>query len=118
MKLIHIPHKWVVNYLYLFIFLVPWNFFKGQIGVLSALLIVLWLVTFQQNGYWVKLKTIFQSKPLVVFFLFIIYTYSSYFWSTNTEAYNASQMFFKYYWIIVPLFFSVLNHNEASKYLY
>lgn len=115
MKLISIPHKWVVNYLYLFIFLVPWNFFKGQIGVLTALLILLWLITFQQNGYWTRLKTIFKSKPTILFFLFIVYTYSSYFWSTNTEVYNSSQMFFKYYWVIVPLFFSILNHEEALK---
>lgn len=115
MKFFHIKHNWVVNYLYLFIFLVPWNFFKGQMGVLTALLIILWMITFSQNGYWSKLKTITHSKPIVLFFLFISYSYSSYFWSINTESYHSSQMFFKYYWIIIPLFFSILNHEEALK---
>lgn len=115
MKLLHIQHNWVINYLYLFIFLVPWNFFKGQMGVLTALLIILWIITFRQNRYGAKLKSIVQSKPIIFFFLFIIYTYSSYFWSINTESYYSSQMFFKYYWIIIPLFFSILNHEEALK---
>jgi len=115
MKSIHIQHSWIVNYLYLFIFLVPWNFFKGQIGVLTALLILFWLIAFRKNGYWTKLKTIFQSKPLVIFFIFIMYTYLSYFWSSNIESYKESQMFFKYYWIIIPLFFSILNYEEALK---
>lgn len=115
MKLIHIPHKWVVNYLYLFIFLVPWNFFKGQMGVLTAFLILFWLLAFRQNGYWTKLKSIIESKPIIIFFLFIIYTYLSYFWSSNLESYKESQMFFKYYWITIPLFFSILNHKEALQ---
>jgi len=115
MKLLHIPHSWVVNYVYLIIFLTPWNFFKGQMGVLTALLILFWLLTFRQNGYWTKLKSIIESKPIIIFFLFIIYTYLSYFWSSNLESYKESQMFFKYYWIIIPLFFSILNHKEALQ---
>lgn len=84
-------------------------------GVMTSILIVLWLCTFQQNNYLSKLKAILQSKPIILFFTFIAYTYLSYFWSTNITAYHSSQMFFKYYWIIIPLFFSILNTEEALK---
>lgn len=113
MSYINIQHKWIVLYIYLFIFLTPWNFIKGQMGILSSILVILWLCTFQNNGYLSKLKEVIQSKPIILFFIFITYTYSSYFWSTDISTFNSSQMFFKYYWIIIPLFFSILNEEEA-----
>lgn len=114
-KNLNISHQWVINYTYLFIFLVPWNFLKGQMGILTTLLVIIWLLSFRQNGYWERLKTIISSKPIVLLFIFITYTYLSYFWSVNMEVYTTSQMFYKYFWFVFPLFFSILNREEATK---
>jgi O-antigen ligase len=114
-KNFHIPHQWVVNYLYLFIFLVPWNFLKGQMGALTTVLVLLWIISFKQNGYWEKFKMMITSKPIILLFAFISYTYLSYFWSINMETYTTSQMFYKYFWFVIPLFFSILNRDEAIK---
>lgn len=84
-------------------------------GILTTLLVVIWIFSFKQNNYWDKLKTIVSSKPIILLFSFIAFTYLSYFWSINMETYRSSQMFYKYFWFVIPLFFSILNREEAIK---
>ena len=102
-----------ILFVYFYLFIMPWNFFKWQMGVLTVILFIWWLVKFRTQ---IKNRIIelIEFKPLTILILFIIYSYVSILWSDRIEdGYDHVDKFHKYYiFIILPLFFS-LKPNEA-----
>ena len=110
--------NYFLNYIYLYVFLMPWNFFNGQMGVLSGILLIWWLVIGKKNLYFSKLKNIIKFKPLLLLIVFFMYAYLSLLWTSNLEASNDSLKFYKYYWVIIPVFFTVLDREKVEKLFY
>ena len=109
----------LVNFIYLYIFLMLWNFTNGQMGILSIILILWWLVEGKRKYYFHKLKEIFLFKPLLILLLFFAYSYLSLLWAANIDsAMDTVLRFYKYYWIMIIVLFTVLSSKEAEKGLY
>ena len=96
----------------------PWNFFNGSMGVFSAILIIWWLIIGKKQGYFNKLKSILQFKPLMIFVLFLLWSYLSRLWTDNQDYADVSLKYYKYYWIMIPVFMTSLNHKEAKQGFY
>ena len=101
-------------YMYLYIFLLPFNFFSGFFSNLTFILFFWWLFVGKREGYFQKIKEIFKNKPLVLFLLFITYAILSLFWSSNLEAGMDELDYYKYYPIIVLVFFTVFKKEDIK----
>ncbi len=110
--------KFIKLYMYLYIFLLPFNFFSGFFSNLTFILFFWWLFLGKREGYFQKIKEIFKNKPLVLFFLFIIYAILSLFWSSNLEAGIEELGYYKYYPIIVLVFFTVFKKEDVKMAFY
>lgn len=102
-----------ILFVYFYLFIMPWNFFKWQMGVLTIILFTWWLIKFR-TSIKDKIIELIKFKPLTILILFIIYSYISILWSDSIEdGYDHVDKFHKYYiFIILPLFFS-LKPDEA-----
>jgi len=98
--------------------IMPWNFFNGSMGVFSTILIIWWLIIGKEQGYFNKLKSILQFKPLMIFILFLLWSYLSRLWTDNQDYADVSLKYYKYYWIMIPVFMTSLNHKEAKQGFY
>jgi O-antigen ligase len=96
----------------------PWNFTNGQMGVLSIILLIWWLVIGKDRGYFAKLKTIFDFKPLLLIILFFAFSYLSLFWTENFETAKIALKYYKYYWIMIPVLFTTLTKEQAQNGIY
>ncbi|HIO90571.1 MAG TPA: O-antigen ligase domain-containing protein, partial [Campylobacterales bacterium] len=76
---------WFINYIYFYVFVMPWNFFNGQMGTLSIVLLIWWLLVGKDRGYFIKLKDIVKVKPLLLLIIFFLYAYLSLLWTENIE---------------------------------
>lgn len=101
-------------YMFLYIFLLPWNFISGMVSNLTIIMFFWWLIIGKKKGYFLKLKDIFCNKTLVIFLFFIIYTLLSLFWSDNILSGFKELGFYKYYLIIILVFFSVFNKHDVK----
>ena len=109
---------WFINYIYFYVFVMPWNFFNGQMGTLSIVLLIWWLLVGKDRGYFIKLKDIVKVKPLLLLIIFFLYAYLSLLWTENIEfAKDSTLKFYKYYWIMIPVLFTVLD-EEKVKYIF
>lgn len=100
---------------YLYIFLMPWNFFKSQMGVFTVILFLFWLIKFKTELK-KRLSFIFQSKPLSLLIAFTVFTYVSALWSGNIEeGLKYVNSFHKYYFLLIPILYCSLNENEAKN---
>ena len=113
-----IKENYLVSYIYLYIFLMPWNFSNGQMGVLSVILLVWWLSVGKRDGYFSRLKDIIKFKPLLLLLIFFAYAYLTLLWTSNIPDAMEVFKFYKYYWIIIPVFFSVLTKEQAENGFY
>ncbi len=104
--------------IFLFIFILPWDFFKSIVGVFSFFIAILWIITGKQNGYFIKIKKIFQNKALVLFYIFILYACFSLFWTEDLDAGLTELNFYKYYLIILPIVFTVFNKEDVKMAFY
>ncbi|QOY55231.1 O-antigen ligase family protein [Candidatus Sulfurimonas marisnigri] len=107
--------NYFISYIYLYIFLMPWNFLNGQMGGLSVILLIWWLIIAKNRGFFSKLKAIFYFKPLLMILLFFAYSYFSLLWTDNFEDAKKALTYYKYYWIIVPVLFTALNAEQARN---
>ena len=109
--------KLIDNYMlfiYGYLFIMPWNFFKGQMGLFTVILFIWWLIKFRE-GISLKLRTIFEFKPLLLFILFISYTYISILWSSDfLNGFYYVNSFNKYYFLVIPFIFTSMNSAEAK----
>ena len=114
-----IKKNYFISYIYLYIFLMPWNFFNGQMGILTTILLIWWLAISKKNDYFSKLKNIFSFKPLFLLILFFIYAYLSLLWTNNIDfAIEGTLKYYKYYWVMIPILFTSLTTEFAKKGLY
>jgi O-antigen ligase len=103
-----------ILFIYFYLFVMPWNFFKWQMGVLTAILFIWWLVKFR-NHLFEKVKTIFDFRPLLILIVFIIYTYLTSFWSDSfEEGFDYVNNLHKYYFLLIPILFTSLNSEQAK----
>ncbi|MCD4668328.1 MAG: O-antigen ligase family protein, partial [Sulfurimonas sp.] len=103
-----------IFYIYLYIFIMPWNFVKWQMGVFSIVLFIWWIYKFKYTIF-EKLKKIYEFKPLVVLLLFILFTYIASLWSDSiTDGFKHVNKFHKYYLLIIPVLFTSLSLKEAE----
>jgi len=100
-------------FIYLYIFLMPWNFFKAQMGIFTFILFFWWIAKYRLTIF-KKLNFIIQFKPLLLLVIFIFYSYLSVLWSSSFEdGFDHVNKFHKYYiFIMLPLFLS-LRSKEA-----
>jgi O-antigen ligase len=104
-----------ILFVFFFIFLMPWNFFKWQMGAFSIILFLWWIIRYK-NNLKDKIKKIFQFKPLLIFIIFLIYVYITPFWSDSWyEGFNYVNDKYKYYILIIPVLFTSLNEEQAKK---
>lgn len=102
-----------ILFLYVYVFLMPWNFFKSQMGVLTAILLIWWIIRFK--GELVsRLKTLLEFQPLVLLIAFIFYTYIAVLWSSPMEdGLKHVNQFSKYYFFLIPILFTSFNREQA-----
>ena len=104
-----------ILFVYVYFFLMPWNLLKSQMGVLSIILFIWWVIKFKSEIF-TKLKTILEFKPLVLLILFILFTYFSTLWSDSiSEGFEYVNKFHKYYFLIIPILFTSLKVQEAKN---
>ncbi|MFY4783421.1 O-antigen ligase family protein [Aliarcobacter butzleri] len=104
-----------VLFIYLYLFLMPWNFFKWQMGVYSILIFLWWMVKYK-NSLKSKIKNVLEFKPLLVFIIFLMYVYITPFWSDSwKEGFDYVNDFYKYHILLIPVLFTSLNVNQAKK---
>ena len=65
-----------ILFIYFYLFIMPWNFFKWQMGVLTLILFIWWLIKFR-TSIKDKIIELIKFKPLTILILFIIYSYIS-----------------------------------------
>lgn len=105
-------------YMFAYIFLLPWNLFSGFFSNLTVILFIWWLFIAKKRGYFIKVKDIFTNKPLVIFYLFIIYALLSLLWSDNIKVGIKELEYYKYYPIITLVFFSSFNKEDVKMAFY
>lgn len=104
-----------ILFIYFYFFMMPWNLFKSQMGVLTVILFLLWIIKYKFE-ITKKIKEIFSFRPLIILFLFIIFTYISSLWSSSfKDAFSYVNSFHKYYFLFIPVLFTSLNVNEAKN---
>jgi len=113
-----IQENYFVSFIYLYILLMPWNFSNAQMGVLSIILLIWWLILGKENNYFSRLKNIFKFKPLIILILFLLWSYLSLLWTEDFEWAKISLKYYKYYWIIIPIIFTTLSEEEAKNTFY
>lgn len=102
-----------ILFIYAYVFLMPWNFFKGQMGALTVILFIWWLIKFR-GVLIIKLKEVLEFKPLVILVIFILYTYISVLWSDPiSDGLKHVNQFTKYYFFLIPILFTSLNKEQA-----
>lgn len=103
------------KFIYLYIFLTPWHFFKSQTFLFSLILFIWAIYKFRKKLY----KMIFESLkflPILLFTLFIFYKVISSLWSEEIiiglkHVLNYS----KYLFLFLPIIFISLNRDNAIK---
>lgn len=101
-------------YIYFYFFIMPWNFFNAQMGVLTIILLILWSLRFKHVVKRDNLK-IFLFRPILFFILFILFAYISAFWSESfADGFKETNKFYKYFVIVIPLLLSSLSIKEAK----
>lgn len=100
-------------YIYLYILTLPWDLFKGIMGVSSTIMLLWWLLIAKDRGYFIRLKELTKSYSIILLFLFLLYGILSLLWSDNMTYGLRHIIRFKYYWITIPIIFSVFNKRDA-----
>lgn len=104
--------------MFLWIFILPWDFFNGVMGVFTIIFIILWLILGKSKGYFSKLKEIFSNKPIIILILFIMFAYLSLMWSDNQKTAFSELNFYKYYWVLIPIIYTVFDKEDIKTAFY
>lgn len=111
-------YKNFINYFYFYVFVLPWNFFNGQMGVLTITLFLWWLYLNKEHRFYKKLINLYKFTPLMLLIAFLLWSYLSLFWTTDFSAAAISLKYYKYYWFLIPVVFTSLTREEAIKSFY
>ncbi|WP_072682434.1 O-antigen ligase [Arcobacter sp. LA11] len=102
------------NYIYFYVFLLPFTYFGSQLGIVTGILIVWWLYEIKKDrSYLIRLKELFKFKPTLFMILFLIFVCITYFWSENKKEFYSVLNSHKYFFFIMPIIFSSLNKDKA-----
>lgn len=105
--------NWFISYVYFYIFMLPWNFFKSQVAITSLILLV-WAFIKYKKALFVKTKELSKFLPITLLFLFFLYSFISVLWSDPIiRGFNHVLNFEKYYFIFVPVLLVSLDKNKA-----
>lgn len=103
-----------ILYIYFYFFVMPWNFEKWQMGVLSVIMFIWWIIKYKKEIL-DKFKTIIEFKPLLLMIIFILYSYIAALWSQDiSDGLKAVNKFYKYHFLIIPVLFTSLNINQVK----
>lgn len=105
-------------FFYFYIFVMPWNFFNGQMGTLTIILFVWWLYLNKEYKFYRKLINLPTLTPLTIFLVFLGWSYLSLLWTEDFEWAKISLKFYKYYWFLIPIVLTAITKEEAIKSLY
>ena len=114
----NIKENYFLSYIYLYVAIMPWNLTNGMMGFTTVVLFIWWLIIGRKEGYFKKLKNIFTFKPLMVFMLFLGWSYLSLFWTENYEWSEISLKYYKYYWLMIPVFMTSIDKEAAKNIFY
>lgn len=105
------------NYMFFFVFVLPFSYFGSQMGLLTGILTVSWIYYFRINTKKVlfKLKQLFTISRLLLMVLFLVYASLNYFWSENKDDFFSVLKSYKYFFFIIPIFYTSLNKHNALK---
>lgn len=104
---------WYLSYIYFYIFMVPWYFYKIQMPSLSFILLV-WTVIKYKKEILINIKDTIKFIPLSLLILFILYTYISSLWSNPiSEGFFHVHTFQKYYLLLIPVILISLSRKNA-----
>lgn len=105
--------KSIILFIYLFLFLTPWNPIKSQVAVFSILLFIVALSKYR-GELLNKLKLLYTFKPLLLLVLFVTYLLISTLWSESiSEGFKRVFNFHKYEFLFVPVLL-LLNKEQAK----
>jgi len=105
----------LILFIYLYMFIMPWNFVNGQFGTLTMLLFIAWIIVYKRRTFELSLK-ILKCIPLVLLCIYIIYTYITPFWSDSfIDGFKYINQYHKYYFLFIPILFTSLNMNQAKN---
>lgn len=102
-------------YVYFYFFMMPWNLFNSQMGILTLMLLIFWIARFK---YILKknILKIFLFKPILFFIMFLIFAYLSSFWSESIiDGFKNINKYYKYFIIIIPILLTSLSLKEAKN---
>ena len=103
-----------ITYVYIYIFLMPWNFFNGQMGILSVLLFIFWLKKIINKDFKTEMKKLFSFPPVFCLSMFFIFVLLSLLWTENIKhAFAEDIKFYKYYLLVLPILFTSISDKEA-----
>ncbi|WP_026803848.1 O-antigen ligase family protein [Aliarcobacter lanthieri] len=105
-------------YILFYIFIVPWDLLKGINGTGAIVMLVWYLSIGNKKGYFIKFKEIFRNKALIFLFLFLFYNFLSLLWTEDIENGLKRVKDYNYYWILIPILFTVFNKEDALKGIY
>ena len=104
-----------ILFIYSYLFIMPWNFFKWQMGVFTVILFIWWIFKYK-NKIFNMMKNIAMFKPLLLLIIFILYKYLAIIWSDDVFAsIEYTNSFNKYYFLMIPVLFTSLTINEARN---
>ena len=102
-----------ILFIYVFLFLLPWNFFKWQVSAFSIILLLWWVFRYK-NIFLERINQIFKFYPILILLTYLLYTYISIFWSDSfIDGLDHVNQFHKYYFIFILVLFTTLNSQQA-----
>ena len=102
-----------ILFIYVFLFLLPWNFFKWQVSAFSIILLLWWVFRYK-NIFLERINQIFKFYPILILLTYLLYTYISIFWSDFfIDGLDHVNQFHKYYFIFILVLFTTLNSQQA-----
>ncbi|MFT7003540.1 MAG: O-antigen ligase [Sulfurimonas sp.] len=102
-----------ILFVYLFLFLTPWNLFKSQTAIFS-LILIFWALIKYRGVLLDKIKIVWLFKPLFFLVSFVLFCYVSIFWSESlSEGFKRVHNFHKYELLFVPALLIALNKEQA-----
>lgn len=103
----------LILFIYLFLFITPWNIVKSQIAISSAIILI-WSLYRNRSVFSTKISMIWKSKPLLFWVLFVLFCYVSVFWSDSfSDALKRVNNYHKYEFLFIPALLLSLNKNQA-----
>lgn len=101
------------NYIYLYIFLLPYTHWGPQLGLLTGILFIWWFLRAKQEKYFEKLKDLFIFKATFFMILFLLFIILTFLWSDNIDEALLEFRYYKYYFFILPILFTSLKKEEV-----